>query len=294
MNESLYALHPTVKFSTLLYQVKDKICFITLNRVERFNAINSVMPLEIREAINNANADPQVHVIIMSGNGKGFCSGYDLIEYAESKGPNPGSQEMPWDPLLDYQLMSRNTECFMAIFRSLKPVICKVHGFAIAGGSDICLCADFVIMEENAKIGYPPARVWGCPTTFMWIYRLGMEKAKRMLFTGDIITGTEAKAMGLVLDAVPAAKLDETVMQLARRMTSMPKNQLMMQKLVINKTVENLGINFTQTLATLMDGIARHTPEGVAFKKRCEEVGFKTAVLERDSGNPILTTFSKL
>ncbi len=133
------------------------------------------------------------------------------------------------------------TEQFMSIFRSYKPVVCKVHGYALAGGSDIALCSDIIVMAEDARIGYPPARVWDCPTTAMWVYRLGAEGAKRMLLAGDLITGIEAKAMGLVTDAVPAEKLDRRVEELADRMAGVPKNQLMMQKLMINQALTNIG-----------------------------------------------------
>jgi enoyl-CoA hydratase len=166
-------------------------------------------------------------------------------------------------------------------------VICKVHGYAVAGGSDIALCADLVVMAEDARIGYPPARVWGCPTTAMWVYRLGAERAKRMLLTGDLVTGAEAARMGLVSEAVPTAELDEAVERWAARMAGVPRNQLMMQKLMINQAYENMGLQTTQMLATLFDGITRHSPEGFAFKTRCEQVGFKQAVKERDSGAPI-------
>ncbi len=160
----------------------------------------------------------------------------------------------------------------------------KVHGYAVAGGSDIALCCDLVVMAEDAKIGYPPARVWGCPTTAMWVYRVGAERAKRMLLTGDLIDGREAKAWGLVTDAVPAAELDARVEALVQRMASVPKNQLMMQKLMVNQAYENMGMASTQLIATVFDGIARHTPEGVAFKARCEQAGFAQAVRERDTG----------
>jgi enoyl-CoA hydratase len=191
---------------------------------------------------------------------------------------------MPWDPMRDYAFMARNTERFMALFRSHRPVICKVHGFAVAGGSDIALCADLVVMAEDARIGYMPARVWGCPTTAMWVYRLGAEKAKRMLLTGDTVDGREAERMGLVLKAVPAADLDAEVEALAGRLASVPVNQLMMQKLLINQALENMGLRTTQMLATIFDGMARHSPEGLAFKRRAEAVGWKQAVEERDRG----------
>jgi enoyl-CoA hydratase len=162
-----------------------------------------------------------------------------------------------------------------------------VHGYAVAGGSDLALSADLVVMAEDAQIGYPPARVWGCPTTAMWLYRVGAERAKRLLLTGDLISGLEAARIGLVCDAVPAAKLDAVVDQLALRMSGVPKNQLKMQKLVINQAYENMGLATTQMLATLLDGAARHTPDGLAFKARAQAVGFKQAVRERDSGAPI-------
>ena len=207
-----------------------------------------------------------------------------LTCYAEREGPNPVIQGMPWDPVQDYAFMWRNTQHFMSLWRAMKPVICKVHGYAVAGGSDIALCSDLVFMGETARIGYMPARVWGCPTTAMWVYRLGAEKAKRMLFTGDTVTGREAEAMGLVLKAVPEAELDAAVEAMAHRMASVPVNQLAMQKLVINQAIEATGLMNPQRLATVFDGITRHSPEGMNFKARAEAVGWKQAVRERDDG----------
>ena len=271
----------------VLYQRDGRIARITLNRPEVFNAINDTLPQALADAVARANADDAAHVIVLSGAGRAFCSGYDLHLYAERPRPCPGSQDMPWDPMVDFQFMHRNTQHFMSLWRSLKPVLCKVHGYAVAGGSDIALCSDLVVMAEDAKIGYPPARVWGCPTTAMWLYRVGAERAKRMLLTGDLISGTEAARMGLVSEAVPARELDARVEALAQRMAGVPKNQLMMQKLMVNQAYDNMGLAGTQVLATLFDGITRHSPEGVAFKARVEAVGFKQAVKERDSGAPI-------
>jgi enoyl-CoA hydratase len=268
----------------VLYEKDGRIARVTLNRPEVLNAIDGEMPAELEAAVAEANADPGVHVIVLAGAGRAFCAGYDLKFYAEAAGINNGVQEMPWDPLRDYAFMMKNTERFMALFRSHRPVICKVQGFAVAGGSDIALCADLVVMAEDARIGYMPARVWGCPTTAMWVYRLGPERAKRMLLTGDTVDGREAERMGLVLKAVPAAALDAEVEALAERMTAVPVNQLAMQKLMVNQALENMGLRSTQTLATLLDGIARHSPEGMTFKRRAEEVGWKQAVEERDLG----------
>lgn len=268
----------------VLYEKDGRIGRITLNRPEVMNAIDDEVPLELADCVARANADPGVHVIVLSGKGEAFCAGYDLTYYAEGNGNGQATQDMPWDPMKDYAFMMRNTELFMSLWRSYRPVICKVHGFAVAGGSDIAMCSDIIVMAEEARIGYMPVRVWGCPTTAMWVYRLGPEKAKRMLFTGDKIDGREAARLGLVLKAVPAADLDREVEALAERMATVPVNQLMMQKLVVNQAIEAMGLKQTQMFATLFDGITRHSPEGINFKTRAEEVGWKQAVRERDAG----------
>jgi enoyl-CoA hydratase len=271
--------------STLLYRSEGRVARLTLNRPERLNAIGATTGRELREAVERANADDAVHVIVLEGAGRAFCSGYDLKDFAEAE--HPFNQSMPWDPMIDFRMMKRNTDDFMSLFRSYKPTIAKVHGYAVAGGSDIALCCDFVLMAEDARIGYPPARVWGCPTTAMWVYRLGAEKAKRMLLTGDLVDGRAARDLGLVLDAVPAAELEARVTELAQRMCGVPRNQLMMQKLMINQAYENMGLASTQMMSTLFDGITRHSPEGQWFKSYAAEKGFAEAVRLRDSGEVI-------
>ena len=196
-----------------------RIARLLLNRPERLNAIGDATPGEIRAAVEWAQAQDEIHVIVVEGAGKGFCGGYDLTQFGQGTLDHPCQQERdPWDPLVDYATMKRYTEDFMSLWRCSKPTIAQVHGAAMAGGSDIALCCDLVVMAEDAKIGYPPARVWGCPTTAMWVYRLGAERAKRMLLTGDLVDGREAKAMGLVADAVPAKALEARVEALAARM----------------------------------------------------------------------------
>ena len=269
--------------SPILYQADGRIARITLNRPDKLNAINDEMPPLLNDAVSRANADDTIHVIVLSGAGRAFCSGYDLELYAETPRPCPGSQDMPWDPMVDFKMMHSNTQHFMSLWKSHKPVVCKVQGFAVAGGSDIALCSDLIVMAENARIGYPPARVWGCPTTAMWVYRVGAERAKRLLLTGDLIDGLEAEKIGLVHKSVSEDKLEKEVEDLAGRIAGIPKNQLMMQKLMINQAFANMGLETTQMMATLFDGITRHSPEGVAFKARAEEVGFKQAVKERDN-----------
>ncbi len=283
-----------MSYQSLTYAVAGRVATITLDRPQRMNAISLEMPGEIADAVDRANRDDAVHVIVLTGAGEGFCSGYDLKDFAEAAGAQPGSQlagdggdSRPWDPMADYFGMYEFTQQFMALWRSYKPTIARVHGPAVAGGSDIALCCDLVIMAEEAVIGYPPARVWGCPTTAMWVYRLGAERAKRMLLTGDLVDGREAARLGLVLEAVPRAQLDARVAELAARIAAVPKNQLMMQKLMVNQAYDAMGLANTQRFATLFDGITRHSPEGVWFKRRAEQAGFKQAVRERDGGEPI-------
>jgi enoyl-CoA hydratase len=283
-----------MNFEYFLYAVEDRVATITINRPERLNAITFELARELPRVIDAAATDPGVHVIVLQGAGKGFCGGYDLQDYAETQVENPcGQDDMPWDPTADFQAMWELTQHYMAIWRCNKPVIAKIHGAAVAGGSDIALCCDMIVMAEDARIGYPPVRVWGVPTTMMWVYRLGIENAKRMLFTGDLVTGVEAVNMGLVQSAVPVAELDDAVQRLCDRIKGVPRNQLMMTKMVVNQAYEAMGLANTQRLATLFDGVARHSPEGKWFEERAREAGFKQAVRERDSGDPIAPGRSK-
>ncbi|EME64508.1 crotonase/enoyl-CoA hydratase family protein [Amycolatopsis decaplanina] len=274
-------------FETLTYRVEDRKAYLTLNRPERLNAINDVMPREIRQAVERANEDDAVRVIVVRGEGRSFCAGYDLKQFAEEDAEGRWNQGPVWDPVKDYRLMKRNTDDFFSLWRSLKPTICQVQGHAIAGGSDIALSCDVLIMATDARIGYPPARVWGCPTTAMWVYRAGAQRAKRMLLTGDTIDGATAAEWGLALEAVEPERLEAAVEELADRMAGVPTNQLVMQKLMINQAYDNMGLSGTQTLATLFDGITRHTPEGRWFREFAERDGFHEAVAYRDSGQVI-------
>ncbi len=273
-----------MSYSSITYATTGAKAYITLARPARLNAIDAAMPGEIRRAVAEANADPAVRVIILAGEGRAFCAGYDLKLFAEG---SAGHQGPVWDPIKDYRGMKQNTDDFFTLWRSDKPTICKVQGYAIAGGSDIALCCDLLVMADDARIGYPPARVWGCPTTAMWVYRLGAQRAKRMLLTGDTITGTTAAEWGLALEAVPADQLDAAVEALADRIAGVPINQLVMQKLMINQAYDSMGLQNTQVLATLFDGITRHSPEGRWWKELAEREGFHAAVEWRDSGRTI-------
>lgn len=284
---------------TMTYEVTGAIARITLNRPERGNGLTFTTPIELAACVERANLDPSVHVIALAGNGKGFCGGYDLVASAEkmdstlSSGP-AGSPLDPavtarnhdpaqvWDPVVDYQMMSRNVRGFMSLFHSDKPVVCKVHGFCVAGGTDLALCSDLLVIEDTAKIGYPPARVWGVPTTALWVHRIGLEKSKRLLFTGDCLSGKEAVEWGLATECAPRAELDARFESLLARIARMPINQLVMMKLMLNQSVHSQGLAQSQLLGTVFDGVARHTSEGYAFASRAAEAGFRTAVKERD------------
>src|SRR5205085_2919122 len=201
----------------VLYQRDGRIARITLNRPEALNAIDAELPGELEDAVRRANADANVHVIVLSGAGRAFCDGYDLAAYAQAAGSNAAVQEMPWDPMKDYAFMSRITEQFTSLFRSHRPVIAKIHGHAVAGGSDIALCCDLIVMADDARIGYMPTRVWGCPTPAMWTFKLGPVRAKQLMFTGDMIDGPTAAAWGLANQSVPAAELEAATLKLASR-----------------------------------------------------------------------------
>lgn len=265
-----------------------RIARLLLNRPEKLNAINNDTPREIRAAVEWANTDDEVHVIVVEGAGKGFCGGYDLTLFGEGEIDHPCQQERhPWDPMDDYAFMKRNTDDFMTLWKSAKPTIAKVHGYAAAGGSDIALCCDLLVMAEDARIGYMPTRVWGCPTTAMWTYRLGPTRAKQLMFTGDTIDGTTAAAWGLANEAVPADQLEAATLKLANRIAGVPRSHLAMHKMVVNQVMLNMGIEQSQQMATLFDGITRHNPEGLWFRRQAQTQGFKAAVQWRDSGKPI-------
>ena len=265
-----------------------RIVRITLNRPERLNAINQQVPAEIRCAVQEAEADDEVHVIVLAGAGRAFCAGYDLQDFGSGRAEHPCQQErQPWEPTEDYAEMKRYTEDFMALWRSRKPTIAVVHGLALAGGSDIAMCCDLLLMAEDAKIGYPPVRVWGCPTTAMWTYRLGPMRAKQLMFTGDMIDGRTAADWGLATQAVPAAQLEEAALALARRIAGVPRPHLAMHKMVVNQAMLTMGLEQTQMFATLFDGVTRHNPEGLWFRRHAQVHGFRSAVEWRDSGRPI-------
>ena len=224
-----------------------------------------------------------MRVIILRGAGRSFCAGYDLNWGTQTEAQSQARASGVWDPVRDYTGMSRNVSAFMSLWESRRPVICGIQGWCVGGGTDMALCADLIIAAEDARLGYPPTRIWGTPTTVMWVYRLGLEHAKRLMLTGDSVDGVEAARIGLVSHAVPAAQLDAEVDALATRLASIPANQLALSKLLVNQAYENMGLRTSQLIGTVFDGIARHTPEGVAWRDLAVREGFKEAVRRPDS-----------
>jgi enoyl-CoA hydratase len=268
---------PTVRTET-----GEGVRSIVLSRPDEYNTITPELRDELATAIDDADADHDVRVILLRADGPSFCAGYGLDWSTQAQAEEGTARQPVWDSVADYQMMSRFVATYMKLWYASKPTIAAVQGWCIAGGTDMVLCADLIVAAEGAVFGYPPSRVWGTPTTAMWVYRMGLERAKRYLLTGDEIPAPEAARIGLILEAVPDAELHEHALELASRMARLPLNQLQMLKLLCNQTAESMGLASTRTLGTLFDGIARHTQEGLDFVARSQEIGFRDAVRERD------------
>jgi enoyl-CoA hydratase len=266
---------------TLRTETADGVRHIVLTRAAEYNTITPALRDELSRAIDDADADHDVRVILLRAEGPAFCAGYGLDWSTAAQATEEG-RERVWDSVADLRMISRFVDTYMKLWNAAKPTIAAVQGWCIGGGTDMVLCADIVIAGEGASFGYPPARVWGTPTTAMWVYRMGLEKAKRYLLTGDEIPAPEAARIGLILETVPDAQLQTHAMAFARRMARLPTNQLVMLKLLCNQTAENMGLASSRTLGSLLDGIARHTQEGLDFVGRAREAGFRQAVRERD------------
>ncbi len=271
---------------TLRTETAEGVCSIVLTRAREYNTITPELRDELAAAIDQADADPAARVILLRAEGQAFCAGYGLdwataAQAAEPAASSAGARRV-WDSVADWRMMKGFVDVYMKLWYAQKPTIAAVQGWCVGGGTDMVLCADLIVAAEGARFGYPPARVWGTPTTAMWVYRMGLERAKRYLFTGDEIPARTAAALGLILEVVPDDVLHEHALTLARRMARVPTTQLVMLKLLCNQTAEHLGMAQTRLLGTLFDGIARHTQEGLDFVRRSEEVGFRQAVRERD------------
>jgi len=274
--------------ATLRTELDSGVFAITLSRAREYNTITPQLRDELAAAIDAGDAERDAHVILLRAEGPAFCAGYELegstaAQAAEADGEAPDRRRSRvWDSVADLRMMSRYVATYMKLWYAAKPTIAAVQGWCIGGGTDMVLCADLIVAGESARFGYPPSRVWGTPTTAMWVYRMGLERAKRYMLTGDEIPAKKAAEIGLILETVPDAELDGHARALARRMAQVPTTQLVMLKLLANQTAENMGFAASRTLGTLFDGIARHTQEGLDFVARARDVGFRQAVRERD------------
>jgi enoyl-CoA hydratase/carnithine racemase len=266
--------------TSVLLETDGAVATLTLNRPERLNTITRQVAQDVRAALEEAQRDDTVRVIRLKGAGRAFCAGYDIDWGAESM--QEAEADRPWDPMADLAMMSRFVDTYMALWRSPKPVIAQVHGFCVGGGTDFALCSDLIVCSEDCRIGYPPARVWGSPTTAMWTYRLGLERSKRLLLTGDALDGRTAVEWGLASECHPEGELEDRAMALCRRVALLPSNQLHMMKVLVNQTIEQMGLTTTQLIGTLLDGAARHTPEGTAFSQAALN-DVRGAVRDRDA-----------
>jgi enoyl-CoA hydratase len=273
-------------FSTILYDVDGPIARITLNRPDALNTIVPPMPDEVEAAVHEAIRDTAVKVIVVRGAGRSFCAGYDFgggfhaWDYLLAT-------DGKWDPGKDMVGVTAPaiapTQKFMSIWRSPKPVIVQVHGWCVGGGSDFALCGDLVIASDDAQIGTPYSRVWGAYLSGMWIYRLGLAKAKEYALTGKALSGRKAADIELINEAVPFAELEETVQRRAEELASLPSAQLAAMKMMVNQAYENMGLHSTQTLGPILDGIMRNIPEAHDFIAKAHSEGVKAAVTERDA-----------
>ncbi len=274
-----------VSFETLLYDTDGAVATITLNRPDRLNTIVPPMPEEFESAIQAATVDRSVKVIVVRGAGRSFCAGYDFaggFHHWDEMLTTDGR----WDPGKDFALAASPyapTQRFMSMWRTPKPVIAQVHGWCVGGGSDLALCADLIIAAEDAQIGTPYSRVWGCYLSGMWVYRLGLAKAKEHALTGKPLSGREAADVELINSAVPFDHLEAAVTEQARQLAAIPSSQLAAMKLIVNHAYENMGLHATQTLGPILDGLMRNTPEGLSFVEQAAGAGVRAATEQRDA-----------
>jgi len=270
------------------YEERDAIAIITIDRPEKLNTLTENVVQGVADGIDAATASPNVCAVVLRGEGRVFTAGYDLTGGAESGWSNPydapsvASREGAWDPVRDYQWMRKNVERFMKIWHCPKPVLGQIHGFAVGGATDLALCCDQLFMAEDAHIGYAPSRIFGTPTTMIWVYRLGLEHAKQFLLSGRAIDAATAYRIGLVSEVHPPGELAARIEEHANRFRHIPANQLALNKLLINQAFENMGLRTTQLLGTLFDGMTRHTEEAYRWAESFSEKGFREVIRERD------------
>ncbi len=271
------------------YEERGPIAIITLDRPDKLNTLTEDVVQGVADGIDAATASREGRAVVLRGEGRVFTAGYDLTGGGASgwgspyDAPGPEPREGAWDPVRDYQFMNHNVQRFMKIWHCPKPVIGQIHGWAVGGATDLVLCCDQLFMAEDAHIGYAPSRIFGTPTTMLWVYRLGLEHAKQFLLTGQAIDAKTALRIGLVSQVHPADQLAARAEEYAERFKHIPANQLALNKLLINQAFENMGLRTTQLLGTLFDGITRHTEEAYRWAESFREKGFRRVISERDA-----------
>jgi enoyl-CoA hydratase len=253
-------------------------------RPDEFNTITPQLRDELDAALEAADHDNTVKVVLLTAEGRAFCAGFGLDWSTAAPPPSQRAPERVWDTVTDVRMIGHFGNTFAKLHDISKPTIAAVQGWCIAGGTDMILNADLIIAGEAARFGYPPARVWGVPEApWVWVARLGLERAKRYLFTGDELTGREAADLGMILECVPDDELAERASALAQRMALMPLNQLQMMKWMLNDVARHqYQPDTSRLLGFIFDGVARHTQEGLDFVARAQEIGWREAVRERD------------
>ncbi|MDJ0853123.1 MAG: crotonase/enoyl-CoA hydratase family protein [Myxococcota bacterium] len=267
----------------VLYAKNKGIATITLNRPAKANTLRMEVIQGMNDYLAEANRDSEVKVIVLEGAGDNFCGGFDFSGGLEHYG---NIQEQGYDPGMDVHWVTNHytsyIQSFMGLWRGSKPTIAKVHGYCVGGGSELALCADLVVASDCARIGTPYARVWGCHLTGMWVHRLGLAKAKYYALTGEWVSGKEAASIELINFSYPLEELDAEVQKLAEKLTTIPLTQLVSMKLIVNQAYDNMGLQSTQTLGPILDGIMRNTPEGREFVRVAAGEGVREAITRRD------------
>jgi enoyl-CoA hydratase len=257
---------------------------LVLCRPDELNTITLGLRDELDAALDGADRDRAVKVVLLRAEGRAFCAGFGLDWSTLAQAGEGARAERAWDTVADVQMIGRFGNTFAKLHSISKPTLAAVQGWCIAGGTDMVLNADLIVAGESARFGYPPARVWGVPEApWVWVARLGLERAKRYLFTGDELTAAEAAEAGMILECVPDGRLHDHASALAQRMANLPLNQLQMMKWMLNDVARHqYQPDTSRLLGFIFDGVARHTQEGLDFVARAQEIGWREAVRERD------------
>ena len=257
---------------------------LTLCRPDAYNTITPQLRDELGAALDAAQRDRNVRVILLDAEGPAFCAGYGLDWSTAAQADDDSSSERVWDTAVDLHLIGPYAATWAKLHDSTKPTVAAVSGWCIAGGTNIVFNAHMILAGESARFGYPPSRVWGVPEApWNWVARMGIQKARRYMLTGDEFTATEALEMGVVLDVVPDDGLAERADELAQRLAMVPGNQLEMITMALNAVANHqYDPPASRLLGTIFDGVARHSQEGDDFVARSMDVGFREAVRERD------------